>query len=165
MNAWLASNPWAWIIIALTLGGIVFKVGQWVGAVNTDRTDLKAAVEQIREDIKKLLLWLPSKTLDTDSPLKINDLGKTVSDEIDVPAIIRPIAATLRARMLGKLPYDIQELCFDFIRDEYKPANEVENAIKRCAYDHGIDRAEVLDVLAIELRDQLLAKPGVALDA
>ena len=108
MNAWLASNPWAWFIIALTLGGIVFKAGQWVGAVNTDRTDLKAAVEQIREDIKKLLLWLPSKTLDTDSPLKMNDLGKTVSDEIDVPAIIRPIAATLRARMLGKLPYDIQ---------------------------------------------------------
>ena len=28
---------------------------------------------------------------------------------------------------------------------------------KACAYDHGIDRGQVLDVLAVELRDKLLA--------
>ena len=156
MSAWLTSNPWAWFIIALTVAGIVFKGGLWVGAVNTDRTALKSAVNEIRDDIKRILQWIPSKTIDSGSPLKLTNLGKLVSEGIGAPAIVRPLAAGLRARADGKLPYDIQELCFDFIRDEYEPGDEVETEIKRCAYQNGIDRAEVLDVLAIELRDEVL---------
>ena len=46
-------------------------------------------------------------------------------------------------------------MLFNFIRDEYKPSDEVEKDIKKCAYDNGIDRAEVLNVLAVELRDEI----------
>ena len=87
-------------------------------------------------------------------------MGQKVSKSIDAPSIVKGIAPTLRERAGGKLPYDIQELCFDFIRDEYKPVEDIEKKIKQCAYDNGISRADVMDVLAVELRDEILRLIG-----
>ena len=103
-----------------------------------------------------MVVRMPSKTVDSDSPLKLTAVGDKVSKSIDSISIVKGLATDLRVKADGKLPYDIQELCFDFIRDEYKPSDEVEKDIKKCAYDNGIDRAEVLDVLAVELRDEIL---------
>ena len=70
--------------------------------------------------------------------------------------IVNSLALELRARAEGKQAYDIQELSFEFIRNKYRPSPEIDARIKQCAYENGLDRAEVLDVLAIELRDKLL---------
>ena len=72
-------------------------------------------------------------------------------------ALAQGLAPRLQAQIEGKTPYEIQEKCFDYVRHEYRPPDEVETRIKTCAYDHGIKRGQVLDVLAVELRDKLLA--------
>ena len=146
--------------LVATLVVIAFKVGKWTGGVNTSLTAFKEAVVEIRGDIKKILQWIPSKTVDSDSPLKLTTVGGKVSKSIDAPSIVKGLATDLRVKADGKLPYDIQELCFDFIRDEYKPSDEIEKNIKQCAYENGIDVAEVMDVLAIELRDEVLRLIG-----
>ena len=153
MPEWVAATPW-WVFIGIV--GALISVGIWIGSVNTHLKSFKDAVSEIRDDIKKILQWMPSKTIDSGSPLKLTTMGDKVSKSIDTISIVKGLATDLRVKADGKLPYDIQELCFDFIRDEYKPSDEVERDIKKCAYDNGIDRAEVLDVLAVELRDEIL---------
>ena len=135
---------------------LTFSFGKWSGGVNTKLGAFEKAVSEIRDDIKKILLWIPSKTVDSDSPLKLTKVGEKVAETISARSIVKNFATDLRTRAEGKLPYDIQDLCFDFIRDEYKPSDEIEKNIKQCAYENGIDRAEVLDVLAIELRNEVL---------
>ena len=55
-------------------------------------------------------------------------------------------------------PYEIQELCFKHVQEEYGPPEDVEALVRQCVFDNGISRKEVLDVIAIELRDRLLPR-------
>ena len=73
---------------------------------------------------------------------------------------MKGLALGLRERADGKPSYDIQEMCFYFIRDEYKPVEDIEKKIKQCAYDNGISRADVMDVLAVKLRDEIFRLIG-----
>ena len=152
--------PW-WAFAGI--GAALVSIGIWVGSVITNLKALKEAVAEIKEAVIKIrddtnsfLHELTSKTLNPGSPLEPNELGQKVSKSIDSPSIVKGIAPSLCERANGKLPYDIQELCFDFIRDEYKPVEDIEKKIKQCAYDNGISRADVMDVLAVELRDEII---------
>ena len=156
--------PWwaaAGIVAALV------SIGVWVGTVITNLSSLKEAVrriedsvDKIRENINGLLHELTSKTLNPGSPLEPNELGQEVSKSIDAPSIVKGLALGLRERADGKPSYDIQEMCFYFIRDEYKPVEDIEKKIKQCAYDNGISRADVMDVLAVKLRDEIFRLIG-----
>ena len=155
-------NP-IWIVVGLAAAGVLIAIGRWIGAVNADRGTFGSSVEavrdeirEIRDDIRKLLQGQPSNTVSSDSPLKLTEVGIKVSEVLDAAKLADDLAAELRPRAEGKHAYDIQELAFRFVRDEYGPDAEIESKIKQCAYDNGLNRNEVLDVLAIELRDRLL---------
>ena len=164
MAEWVAATPWwIWLIASLTVGGLLFRAGVWVGAVNTDRASFKAFTEAVRNDIrelqrdiKTLLRWQDSPTIASKSPLRLTKIGKKVSDTLNMPSMAETLVPILKSRVAGMSPYDIQEFCFDYIRDEHKPNAEDEKRIKDCAYDNGLDRDDVMDVLAIMLRDKLL---------
>ena len=53
-------------------------------------------------------------------------------------------------------PCTIQEACFKYVADEFQPDADMEAKIRLCAFENGIDRDQVVRVLAVELRDQLL---------
>ena len=163
MPEWAAATPW-WVVlgIAVAVAGGIFKVGKWVGAVNSDRKSfhnsvdsIKDDIREIRDDIKKVLHWQPSKTVESGSPLRLTELGRRVAEILDTSAIVDGLAPGLRARAEGKQAYDIQEMSFEFIRNEYRPSPEIDARIKQCACEHGLDRDEMLGVPAIELRDKL----------
>ena len=158
MPEWAAATPW-WVILglAVALVGAVVKFARWTGRVDSSLDTLGKGIAEIREDIKKLLHGQPSKTVDSGSPLQLTELGRKVAENLGAALIVDALACDLRARAEGKQAYDIQELSFDFIRDEYQPTDETDARIKQCAYENGLDRDEVLDVLAVELRDRLLA--------
>ena len=156
--------PW-WA--AAGIGAALVSIGIWVGSVITNLKgikdavrEIKDAVDKIRDNTNSVLHELTSKTLSPGSPLEPNKLGHKVSKSIDAPSIVKDLAPGLRERADSKPPYDIQELCFDFIRDEYKPVEDIEKEIKQCAYDNGISRADVMDVLAVQLRDEVLRLIG-----
>ena len=155
MNEWLAS-PQFWVLLFAAVGTI-FGFGLWKGRVDSDRASFKEFMKEVRNDIKEILRRLPSHTLAGSSPLRLTDLGKSISERLDAPALAQDLAPHLQERIKGKAPYEIQEMCFDYIRHEYMPPDAVETLIKTCAYDNGIDRGQVVDVLAVELRDKLLA--------
>ena len=158
MNEWFA-NPLFWIALLSLLSvaaGVIFAFGQWKGKVDSDRASFKEFMKEVRNDIKEILRR-SSHTLAGSSPLRLTDLGRAISERLDAPALTQTLAPLLQERIKGKTPYEIQEICFDYIRHEYKPPDKIEELIKTCAYDNGIDRGQVVDVLAVELRDRLLA--------
>ena len=159
MNEWLA-NPVAWVASLSLLSvvvGAAFAFGTWKGKVDSDRASFKEFMKEVRDDIKEILGRLPSPTMTDGSPLQLTDCGRSISERLGAAGLAQELAPLLQAQVEGKVPYEIQEKCFDYVRHEYEPPEEVEARIKTCAYDHGIKRGQVLDVLAVELRDKLLA--------
>ena len=151
-------NP-GWITAGIVvLVGVFLASGIWVGAVNSDRTSFKEFMKEVRDKLDKILEWQLSKTVTSDSPLKLTKLGQTISESLDVPSLVENLFPELSERAKGKNPYDVQELCFKFIRGEYKPDDALNERMKDCAYEHGIVIDEVHDVLAILLRDAILER-------
>lgn len=164
----MASTTWLpWVIaisasaavlgVAITLVVILVKSGKWIGAVDSDRAAFKEFMGEVRADIKRLLNWQGSPTVGGASPLSLTEIGRIVSEALDLPAFAQKIAPAVAERVSGKPAYDIQEFCFDYIRDEYQPDTVDDERIKQCAFEKGLDRDDILDALAIVLRDELLA--------
>ena len=68
------------------------------------------------------------------------------------------MAERLRPQVAGKSNYEIQVFAQEYVND-WSPEEALEKAIQQCAFDHGIPRMdvmEVMEVFAIELRDALL---------
>lgn len=181
----IAGMPW-WILPGLVLALIgvlvlIAKVFMWAGGVNANQSSfarsLKRVEERFENDIKRIennikelqmdlhnlnMSFAASKTVVSKSPFHLSEVGQKVSTALDVPAMADRLVPVIRPRAKGKLAYDIQELCFNFARSEYEPSPEIDARIKEYAYENALSRYEVLDVLAIELRDRLLAleRPG-----
>jgi hypothetical protein len=151
------SNPAVIVISALAAIGAVFAVGKWVGAVNSDRTSLGEFIKEIREDIKKILGRLPPVPVTGASPRTLTDLGRSISIRINAPALAQKLAPELMETLKNKQPYEIQEACFDYVGENVLTAEHLAD-FKACAYENGIEIKGVLDVLAVELRDEILSK-------
>ena len=203
-----------WLIPSITVaviaaGALVFKVGRWTEAVNSDRSqfrefmvtmreefsafrkemrdefhlhlgeirkdirDIRGDIKDIRGDsakdrefsqrisqdvegIKTVLGQLPSTAISDNSPLHLTDMGESISATLQARKWAERTAAALGERVKGKRPYEIQDLSFEYVKNEFKPTEEQEVEIRTCAYEKGVKRDIVLDVLAVELRDVLL---------
>lgn len=169
-------SEWWWIIglvgvivpligILIAVIGIFFRVGRWVGDVNTDRknfrdfmTEVRKDITEVREDIKKILRRSPPAPVEEGSPLTLSDLGKEISETLHTHEWAEDVATTFSERVKGKEPYQVHEMCFDYIKNEFTPTADQDRGIGTCAYEKSIDRDKVLDVFAVELRDVLLEK-------
>lgn len=211
MNAW-------WVLPSITIAVIavavlIFKAGRWVDAVDSDRTQFRDFMQEIRDEfgafrketrdefrafrqemrdefhghleeirkdirdirgdireereisrktredaaeIKAALARLPSAAVSDSSPLHLTDIGESISATLRAREWAERTAAALGERVKGKRPYEVQDLSFEYVKREFKPTEEQEVEIRTCAYEKGLKRDIVLDVLAVELRDALL---------
>ena len=196
-----------WLIPSITVaviavGALVFKVGRWTEAVNSDRSQFREFMVTMREEfsafrkemrdefhlhlgeirkdirdirgdiaenrefsqrisqdvegIKAALGQLPSTAISDNSPLHLTDMGESISATLQAREWAERTAAALGERVKGKRPYEIQDLSFEYVKNEFEPTEEQEVEIRTCAYEKGVKRDIVLDVLAVELRDILL---------
>ena len=165
------------LAVTVAIGTLTFRGGRWVEGVNRqlsghrsllrdhssllrDHSSLlnshTALLNQIRREIKKLFNRLPSSTVEENSPLRLSALGREIAEAIAASAWARKMAGCLRERVSGMRPDQIHEFCFTYLYDEYQPDTALGDAISIAAYENGIDQTEVLDVLAIVLRDELM---------
>ena len=159
MNAWLFIP--SSVIALIAAGTLGFKLSQWVSDVNADRKEFRAFMEEMRTKIESILSRLPPVPARDGSPLRLTDLGERITQTLGGRAWAQETAAVLAERARGKQPYDIQELCTAYVREEFQPTAELDAQIKACAYEGSIKREQVLEVLAIELRDVLLERSGL----
>ena len=162
MSDWMA---WPYMVPAgIAVLALVFGVGKWVGGVNSDRGSFNAFMKGVQDDlgsirasIEKILHRLPPVTVAHSSPIALTDLGRKVSRELDAPGWARRTAPKLVAGIEGQDRYAIQETCFEYVGGKLDA--DMEARVRSCAYENGLDREQVVRVLAVELRDRLLDVP------
>ena len=159
MPQWL-QHPATWIIAGVAVLTAIITIARWTASVDADRRNFKSFMDEIRNDIKQILGRLPPVAVTSSSPLGLTDLGRTISETIGAKALATELEPQIRERAAGKHAYEVQELCFDFVKDEYTPRDEVKHLILACASENGIDKEQVLRVIAVELRDRILADPN-----
>ena len=147
---WL-ENPLLWLAVVSGLIGIGIRVGK----INEHRSTVSTFMEEIRKDIKTILGRLGPATTQTASPIRLTDLGRSISDALGASAWAADRVADLAERIADMPAYDIQVLAFEYV-EEFTPDEAMEDRIKQCAFENGLKRKQVLDVFAIELRDRLL---------
>ena len=148
-----------WVVNPLgiaTIIGMLIGAGVWIGSVNTDRTSFKDFMAEVRKDIKAILERLPTPVAAGKSPLQLTGLGNKISKSLKAKDWASNIAQELKEQVVDKEAYDIHDFCFNYVSNEMEASPEQEKLLKACAYEAGVNREQVLTVLAIELRDKLL---------
>ena len=147
------------VVAIISAASAMVGIGMWIGKVNTNlstfNTSLSQFMKEIRADIKKIFERLPSPTLSGSSPLRLNDLGRSISEKLEGRTWAEQTGPQLVGKMRDKSSYEIQSQCFDFV-EQAELEQSMRKAVLDCAYENGISEDQVLDVLAIELRDTVL---------
>ena len=132
-----------------------------IGAIRAGNREIRATLKGMSADIArlnssitKILLHFPSRFVDNENPLRLTDLGKEVAQELNLTAWAASAAVKLESEAEGKEPYEIQDLCYAYVKERL--SEEMERAVRRCAYRRGVKWKRFLDVLAVVLRDELL---------
>lgn len=164
-------NDYTWVFSAITalvaVIAIVFtsrksikETGQQEGSINSKITALETAVSEIRDDIRAIFSLLAkrgSATTENSSPIRLTKMGEEIAAELNSHKWVKEVAPTILEDVTGKHPYEIQEFCFQYMR-KVSLSEEMDQKIKECAYQRGITKTEVLEVFAIQLRDELVGQ-------
>ena len=152
-------------IVALVV--LVGSIGIWVGHVNADRSTFKkfidkmdTAIEKIQKELTKIAGSLPPTTITDGSPVQLTDLGKQVSEELDLKNWATLTAEELKDQVIDKEAFEIQEFTGVYLANDFSPTEDLDEKIRKCAYEHGINREKVINVFMVELRDALLDLKG-----
>ncbi|MCY4158099.1 MAG: hypothetical protein OXF48_00610 [Bacteroidetes bacterium] len=150
------------VIVKATL-----KIGGWKGSVDTDRTNFKEFMSEIKNDIKdirdsifNISSQMTTKVADKQSPIRLTNLGKKISAKIDALTWAGRHAERVKENVKGKQPYDIQEFSFMYVQNHKNYSDEERILTRKIAYEEGLTEFEVRQVLGIELRDKLLTVEG-----
>ena len=135
---------------------MMFNIGAWKGGIENRLEGLEKDVTWIKGYIVQLPRFLPSDAVDSKSPRTLSELGKNISREIDAKKLVKSLVPILAERSKGLEEYDVQKLCYDYVHMEFEPTDEIDRRLKGGAFNNGVSRWTVLEVLAIELRDALL---------
>ncbi len=130
--------------------------GEWKGSVNS-RLD---ALERGLKDILDLFLKRGSPVAEGASPLTLTKLGKDISEEISARKWANSLAESLVkeiVEVIGKSPYEVEEYCFQYMRENPELSENMKQEVKKIAYEKGVAQRDVLDVLALELRDEIIS--------
>ena len=100
----------------------------------------------------------PESTPSASGPVRLSELGQAIGREIGARAIAEAIAPALDERAAGLHPYELQELCRRHMLEDYAPNDDTKRKILDSAYERGVTHEQVLDVIAIELRNTLLER-------
>lgn len=152
MGTFIENNPAIVFLVFSAITGIAY----WAGSTHRSVRTLERFMDEIRTDIKKIFEKLPPSTVAGDSPLQLTDLGKKVSEEIQASEWAKKIASAIALEVAGRHPYEVQEFCLEYVKKENILTEDMQNRVKTSAFENGIKKEQVLRVLAIRLRDELL---------
>ena len=148
---------WQTISLGILVVTVTWSVRGWTSSIDGRIENLEKAVKEIKDFLKSIF---PSTTL-TNSPINLTDLGKDVSQELNASSWARSVALSLVNEEVPELKafshYEIQKYCFDIV-EERAGLTEMGKQVEKSAYKKGLKKQQVLDVLAIELRDSIFER-------
>ena len=112
---------------------------------------------EVRDKLDQILLRLPRPEVASSSPINLTDFGKSISQDMGAKEIATRLAPNLREQVREMDPYQTQEHCLEFMTMKHQLPPELDSLVNKVAFERGVKREQVLRVIAIELRDQILA--------
>ena len=100
----------------------------------------------------------PEPLLAANSPLQLTDVGRDIAARIQGETWAAEVAPNLKDRAAVLPPYKVDALCGDYI-DQCLELH-MRDRVAETAYQHGTERADVLAVLRVVLRNRLLTDTG-----
>ena len=138
--------------------------------IKTDVGAFKSEVGEFKSEVRKTVHAI-FKILSSDtatkslSPERLTKVGEEIADAIDANAILDKHHVALSALVNRDNPqtlYDLQQACFSVV-DEHLPGMLTPKQLtiaKNKSYQHGIPLENALTVIAVLLRDFLIAEKG-----
>ena len=143
-------------ILSVAIGWLLYRSGTLEGRFGNleHRFDaLEGKLTNFMTDVRQLF-QRASPTLESASPLTLNELGKRIAKDLQAYQWASDLAPSLKPRVSGKEPFEIDDFCLQYTRSELDPSWI--SRIAASAFQHGVDHAAVEDVLRVVLRDKLL---------
>ena len=95
-------------------------------------------------------------------------MGEEISQELNASKWAKSVAISVVQRenreLKSRSHYGIQKYCFEIV-EEKAGLTEMEKKVEESAYKRGLKKQNVLDVLAVELRDALFEQLKMDKDA
>ena len=162
----MTSEIWAAVGVGVAVGLVaisgLLKLFYWKGTVDTSLSGVKDTLSEIKTDIGKIFdLFMQSGVTSSNSPISLNDLGRTISEELNARKWAEDKTGNLVELLRDEQPYTIQSMCFDFAGEDSNYNPILTTNMQMNAYNHGLDIGQVRRVFGIELRDAVLAKLGL----
>ena len=137
-----------------------------LGSTNTSVAGLKQAVDDIKTDIRdirtnitEIFKSLGPAAVTRSSPLTLTDFGHQLSQRLQAVAWAHDLAPTLLDKVQNKQAFQIDEYAEDYVK-RYLSA-DMKDRVALCVYEYGTNRPNVLLVLRVVLRDELIKLTGV----
>ena len=122
-------DPKWWVLGVTGLGALFAGHRWWVlhnrkhSSIDEMFVEIRADVKEIKNDLKQLF-WREPPIAVGGSPLRLNDLGETVSVCVSAKDLAEQLGPKVRGRLPSGNPYDVQDFCKRFFETEYEPAQE-----------------------------------------
>ncbi len=152
MVDWL-STP---LIVTASLAVIiaVVKVIRWTATVDHRLEQFTDFAKEVRDDIKQIFLRLPPVPVAGSSPLQLTDFGERMADFMKAKPWASELAPSLRPGVAGKRAFEVDEFSRNYV--QMRLNDDLKERVAACGYEFGVDRDNVLKVLQVVLRDELL---------
>lgn len=181
MEEWLRTP--AIVAVAVALLGLLWKAARWTArvddgidslkeALSSFKEEVRADIEEIRSDIeeirsdmkeirsdtKRIFERLPNPHLKTSSPVTLTERGEAAAESIKVREWASGLAGGLASRVEGKREFEIHEFCQDYMDEMSSTGKDAEmlDRVRECAYEFGSGYSDVLEILGVVLRDEIL---------
>ena len=152
MGDWL-STP---LVVTASLAVIiaVVKVIRWTATVDLKLEQFTRFAKEVRDDIKQIFLRLPPVPVVASSPLQLTDYGEKMADFMRAKPWVSDLAPSLRTEVAGKRAFEVDEFSRDYVQTRLE--DDLKERVAACVYEFGVDRDNVLKVLQVVLREELL---------
>ena len=150
------TNPLLYLLgftVLMAFGTGLWKIFWWVAKIDPLPDQFSKLAQEIREDVKRILLRL-SPTTESNSPVRLNELGRKIADGLEVQRWAADLAPKLLAEVQGLREFEIDDFSYRYVHNQLD--DKWSERIAASAYEHGVDRDGVRSVLWIVLRDELI---------
>lgn len=169
------------LLLLLVLAFILTsKISGWIVYLKTDRKRLDK-FEKKTEDSMNTLVELKTKVnliyqivnpnipIKATSPLSLTTVGEKMKEQMNADIIFNRIVGSEKANILKshqeKNAYDIQMACIEWAKHNVPSLLTTEelSSIKKIAFDNGILLEDVLEILGMMMRDNILQELSMSI--
>ena len=137
----------------------ILGVGKWVERVDSFKEAIDSLQKSFDSFVSEVRRALPKITVSGESPLRLTDLGRLISEQIEAEVWAGTLVDELALFIVDMTAeFEVHEFAREYVEGAaFELSPDFQRRIDACAYQNGITPEQVKGVLVVVLRDNLLA--------